>query len=75
MTPALAWKASALPGCMGHPCFVARVGEHVARIWQSSPITTGEEWRYRVDGGSVQSVRGNRGAVKTAALWALRRLT
>ena len=68
------WQEAKLPGCMGWACLRTEHAGHIARIWQSSPHTTNEEWCYSIDMGQVKVLRGNRGTAKTAAFAALKRL-
>ena len=68
------WQEDQFPGCFGWPCLKTEYSGHVARIWQSSPHTTNEEWCYSIDIGPVRVMRGNRGTAKTAAFAALRRV-
>lgn len=67
------WESAALPGCHGYPCERLRLGDHIARVWQTSLITTRGEWVWSIDGGPIHGTRGNKGVAKTAALRALRK--
>lgn len=70
------WIESRLPGSF-HPCEVLRIGNRVARVWQSSPLTSHGAWCWAI-GEAVAVVhvtRGNKGIAKITARRALLRKT
>lgn len=68
-----AWQNGTLPGCFGLPCQVLALGDHKARVWRSSPVTSDGGWWWSIDGKAPQSSNGNLGTAKMAAAAALRR--